>query len=104
MKRTMAPVYIGDVGVIVEPVYTTKTFDVDANVLAKLPFRELCIIAVEVGFDVRDLIGVSECSKHAGMVLLADKVMPDGYNLFDHCTYCKNCWQLFRLKRLPSQS
>lgn len=93
-RRTMAPVYVGDVGVIIEP---STIQELPANIdTSKLSFRELCNVLVSVGIDVRMLIGVDNCNAHVNMVFLGDKEMPEGYNLFEHCSYCRVCWQLFR--------
>lgn len=99
MGRTkMARVYVGDVGEIVvkEP---KKTLPKDLD-LSKYDFRELCNIAILVGIDLRQIIGVEKCSNHIRMVVLGDKEMPEGMNIFEHCVYCQNCWQIFRMKRL----
>jgi hypothetical protein len=95
-KSGMAPVYVGDIGVITrrEPKRVLpKELD-----LSKYSFRDLCNIAILVGIDLRDIIGISSCSDHRNMVFLGGKELPDGYNIFEHCVYCKNCWQLFRIK------
>jgi len=99
-RSRMAPVYIGDIGIITPP--TTKTGLPEGFDTSKLTFRQLCNVAVLVGIDVREIIGIKECWMHVDMVFLGDKQMPDGYNLFEHCNYCKSCWRLFRIKRLPN--
>jgi hypothetical protein len=92
----MARVYVGDIGTVVTPQPITQLpKDLD---LSQLTFRQLCNLAVACNIDVRDMIGVENCIEHEGMVLLADKEMPSGYNLFEDCKYCKNCWQFFRYK------
>lgn len=99
MSYKMAKVYLGDVGVItlVERVKPQLPENIDFSVMT---LRELCNFALSIGVDLKEIIGVNKCSGHAGMVVLGNNKMPDGYNLFEHCIFCKNCWQLFRLKRL----
>lgn len=99
-KRTMGRVYVGDVGEIPErqPKYSVPK-ELDTS---QLTFRQLCGLALAVGIDVRDIIGVKTCKDHYDMVFLGDKVMPEGYNLFEHCVYCRNCWQFFRYRELPT--
>lgn len=90
----MARVYIGDVGEIPPPQAPFETelkFD-----LSKVTFRDLCNLTTILGFDVRDIIGINDCFEHRNMIFLGDKEMPEGFNLFEHCVYCKNCWKLFR--------
>lgn len=97
-KSGMRPVYVGDVGNVTprKPKGTIPAhIDID-----KLSFREMCSLAISVGFELRELIGIKTCGEHIGMVLLADRIMPEGMNLFEHCVYCRNCFQLFRIKEL----
>lgn len=97
-RNRMAPVYVGDVGVIPEPSPTIPMpLGLDTS---NLTFRQLCNLALAVGIDIRDIIGVKECYMHVDMIFLGSNEMPDGYNIFEHCTYCKNCWKLFRLKSI----
>ena len=98
-KRTgMKLLYIGDVGDVTplhHPISApSSTIDLDS-----LTAREMMILAIENGFQIRDLIGISHCYEHTDMVLLGDKKLPDGMNLLEHCSYCLNCFQLFRDKR-----
>lgn len=99
-KSGMKPVYIGDVGDTTRLVQPKKSLPEGID-FSKLTFRQMCNIAVAVGFDVRDIIGVSSCDKHYGMIEFPyTHEFPEGMNLFDHCTYCKNCWKLFRKKHV----
>lgn len=95
MKRSgMSRVYVGDVGFIVEPTIPTPIPPIDTS---NLTLRELGNLALNIGIDIRDIIGILTCEEHIDMVFLGDKEMPEGYNLIEHCVYCKNCWQLFSL-------
>lgn len=96
-RGKMAPVYVGDVGQI--HTYNREKVGLPEFDLSTLPLRDLCNLALKVGFDVREIIGVPSCEDHLKMVILHN-TMPEGMNLFEHCVYCKNCWQFFRLKRL----
>lgn len=101
-RAKQAPVFIGDIGVIVEP---RQKYGVPSDVdLSQLTFRQLCNLAVLLGHDIRDIIGVKSCIDHYELyVFLGDRPMPEGYNLFSHCVYCIHCWRLFRLKELPKE-
>ena len=100
-RKHFARVFVGDVGEI--PVRKAPQGVPNLESLANLTFRELCNVAIECGVRVQDLIGVDVCYKHVGKILLRDNAMPKGFNLFDHCTYCRNCFQLFRLRELPKE-
>jgi hypothetical protein len=92
----MAKIYVGDIGTItISPPKIGLPKDLD---LSGLSFRQLCNLAVVCGFDVRDLIGIDNCYEHVEMVLIFDRALPEGFNLFDHCSYCRNCWRMFRVR------
>lgn len=103
MRRSgMLPVYIGDVGVI----YAPQVFKPipDDEYLDKLTWRELFTVAVECGIKVQDLIGVNKCTDHYGMVYLpGTSIMPQGYNLAEHCSWCKSCFRMFRLAKIYNE-
>lgn len=99
-KRTgMKLLYIGDIG-DTTPLYHPITAPSPEIDLDALDARQMMNLAIENGFQVRDLIGISHCYEHVDMVLLGDRKLPDGMNLFENCSYCKNCFQLFRDKKL----
>ena len=98
-RSGMKPVYVGDVGEItLRPVRKPIPNDVD---LDSLDIHELCAMALEAGVGLRDLIGINNCYDHVNMVLLGSNAMPQGFNIIEHTKYCRNCFQMFRLKRLP---
>lgn len=97
-RSGMKPVYIGDVGQIVP---RTPKMGIPKEVdISHLSFRDLCNLAVVCGFELRDIIGIKSCFEHQDKILLADRALPDGMNLFEHCVYCKNCFQFFRIKEI----
>lgn len=98
-RSKMAPVYIGDVGEM-HTFNTVKYSLPEGFDTSQLTLRELCNLALVVGLNFKDIIGVSSCDKHYGMVKLGSGKLPDGYNLLEHCSYCKQCWEMFRLKRI----
>lgn len=96
----MKPVYVGDVG-NTHYVGRPKTIKQPPKLdYGSMSFRELFNMAIECGFDVRDLIGVKSCDDHNGMIFLGGKEMPQGMNLAEHCVYCNNCWRFFRQRSL----
>lgn len=99
MPYKMAPVYIGDVGVIVTPEEKPKLpkgFD-----FSKLTFRQMCNLAVACGISVKDIIGIDHCYDHQKMIPIGGRELPAGMNLFEHCVFCRNCFLFFRIKELP---
>lgn len=99
-RPAMARIYVGDVGTIVQP--TEKPKFPKGLDLSSLSFRNLCILAVTCGVPVKDLIGKDNCYEHQDMIAIGGREMPAGFNLFDHCIYCRNCFLFYRLRRLPS--
>lgn len=99
--RGQQKVFLGEVGdIVVRPPVTDEPLkNIDLND-ERLTLRDLCNIALACHIDIKDLIGVKKCENHYGMVVLADKELPQGYNLFEHCVYCRNCFQYFREKRI----
>lgn len=95
-RSGMKPVYVGDIGVIVEqskPIALPAEIDLD-----QLTHRQLCNLAALLGHKVTDIIGIDTCEEHLTFYTALDGYkMPEGYNLFDHCVYCKNCWRTYRL-------
>lgn len=98
MKRTsMARICVGDVGVLSPPQEVTPIPpDLDMDTLST---RELMIVALNAGVKLKDLIGVDQCFMHVEYVELGAKALPEGYNLLEHCVWCRNCFVLFRIKR-----
>jgi uncharacterized metal-binding protein len=97
----MQPVYVGDIGVIIQRSEKhARPADID---LDTLDFRQLCNLAVYCGIDVRDLIGIRFCYEHVDMTEIGARALPQGYNLFESCKYCKNCWRFFRIKNLEDK-
>lgn len=96
MSYKMARVYVGDVGTLTKP--TPKSGIPKELDLSGLTFRQLCNLAVALGHDVRDIIGIDHCYEHYGMIAIGNRELPEGFNLFEHCSYCRNCWQTFRQK------
>ncbi len=91
---------MGDVGVI-HNVVGRKVIDKPQSLdFDNMSFRELFNVALECGFDVRDLIAVHSCDKHSNMHFLGGREMPQGMSLAENCVYCKKCWQFFRDKKI----
>lgn len=97
----MQKVFLGEIGdiVVTAPITNEPLRNVDLDD-ENLSLRDLCNLALRCNIDVRELIGVKYCGEHYDMVLLADKELPAGYNLFEHCVYCRNCFTFFRLKKI----
>jgi hypothetical protein len=93
-------VFFGEIGEITisAPLTAEPLLGVDIDAIDDL--HVLFNLCLACGIDVRDIIGVQTCDKHVGWVLLADKELPEGYNLVEHCVYCKSCWTFYRLKRI----
>ena len=98
-RNGMQPVYVGDVGEIWHK-DERKQIPTDEE-LDSMDMHQLFAVLIDCGVKVYDIIGVKTCGEHYGMVLLGSNAMPAGYNLLEHTKYCKNCFQLFRLRRLP---
>lgn len=97
----MKPVYIGDIGTIVQPTQKyslPKDLDLDA-----LTTRQLFQLGILCGVAVQELIGVKSCMDHfERYTKLGNNKLPDGYNWAEHVVYCNSCWEYFRLIRLPT--
>lgn len=99
-RNRIAPVMIGDVGeVFLQPVRKPLP-DVDYD---SLDIHELFAIVIECNIDIKLFIGIDNCYEHEslGMVAIGNRELPQGFNWIEHVKYCKNCYLLFRLKRLP---
>jgi hypothetical protein len=95
MKSAIGRVYIGDIGTIIPPKPKPALPPID---LSQMSYRDMCNLAVAIGLDVRDIIGIEHCYEHEGMVFIADRALPEGFDLFSDCVYCKNCWRFFRTR------
>lgn len=103
-RSGMQPVYVGDVGNI-HPVRSQIDVDLLMSVdIDALEGPQILRLALQAGVDIRDLIGVNRCIQHYELVLLQDRKLPDGYNYLEDVTYCRNCFQYFRVKWKPVQN
>lgn len=98
-KSGMAPVYVGDVGVIVEP--SLKYSIPDWLDLSKLDLRQICNLAASCGISIRDILGIDHCWEHQDKIAIGGRELPQGFNLFEHCVICRSCGITFRLAELP---
>lgn len=97
-RSKMQPVYVGDIGEVwIIPERRPLPSDEE---IETLDLHQLVAVALECGVKLYDIIGIRSCGEHYNMVLLGANAMPQGFNLIEHCNFCKNCFQLFRLKKL----
>lgn len=99
-RSGMKPIYVGDIGeVFLQPVQKTLP-DVDYY---SLDIHELFAIAIEANIDIKLFIGIDNCYEHEalGMVAIGNRELPQGFNWIEHVKYCRNCYLMFRLRKLP---
>lgn len=97
-RSKMPHVMVGDVGEItIRPERKTIAENVD---LDSMDLHELCALAIDCGIGLKELIGIDNCFEHVNMIFLGANDMPEGFNIIEHVKYCKNCFQMFRLKRI----
>lgn len=89
-------VYVGDIGVITPPT-TLRDIPEDTN-LDAMTYRELYNLALIVGVNMNELLGLRQCVLHIDMVVLGGNKLPDGFNIPEDTVFCLNCWQQFRGK------
>jgi hypothetical protein len=97
VRKGIGKIFVGDVGVIVPPVLHLEITMIDTS---KMTYRELCAYALECGVDIRDIIGIDHCYLHVDMIYVGDKPLPRGFNMVEHCNWCRNCFQMYRIRKI----
>lgn len=96
-RSGMSLLYVGDVGVVVAP---SQPKPVPQNInVDEMSWRELFLLAIELGHDVKQLLGIQHCYEHINMILLKDNKLPDGFNYAEDTAWCRSCFQWFRQKK-----
>jgi hypothetical protein len=81
--KAQQKVFFGEIGDITlsTPITAEPLIGVDIDAIDDL--RVLFNLCLACGIDVREIIGVKTCGEHVGWILLADKELPEGYNLVE---------------------